>query len=65
MLVPHWRRVLVRSLSLWCVYLAGAFELAPYIVPYLDGYIPPWLSIVLLLLSVPARVIDQRLSHGK
>lgn len=65
MLVPHWRRVLVRSLSLWCVYFAGAFELAPYIVPYLDGYIPPWLSIVLLLLSVPARVIDQRLSHGK
>jgi hypothetical protein len=65
MLVPHWRRVLARSLSLWCVYFAGIFELAPYIVPYLDSYIPPWASIVLLLLSVPARVIDQRLSNGK
>ncbi|MGO7157037.1 DUF7940 domain-containing protein [Rhizobium leguminosarum] len=65
MLVHNWRRVLARSLSLWCVYFAGAFELAPYIVPYLDGYIPPWLSIVLLLLSVPARVIDQRLSNDK
>ncbi|WP_280952796.1 hypothetical protein [Rhizobium anhuiense] len=41
MLVHNWRRVLARSLSLWCVYFAGAFELAPYIVSYLDGYVPP------------------------
>ncbi|NDK54034.1 hypothetical protein HLI03_32155 [Rhizobium laguerreae] len=65
MLVHNWRCVLARSLSLWCVYFAGTFELAPYIVPYLDSYIPPWLSIALLLLSIPARVIDQRLSNGK
>jgi hypothetical protein len=53
------RRVLTRSLSMYCVYLAGLLEVAPYIVPYLDSYIPRWLSIAFLLAAPFARVIDQ------
>jgi len=52
-------RVLARSLSMWCVYLAGLLELAPYIVPYLDAWIPNWLSIVFLMISPLARIIAQ------
>ncbi|MBB2699637.1 UNVERIFIED_ORG: hypothetical protein GGD58_004826 [Rhizobium pisi] len=35
-LIRNKRRVLTWSLSMWCVYLAGLFELLPYVVPYLD-----------------------------
>lgn len=59
MFIRNPRRVLTRSLSMWCVYLAGLLELTPYIVPYLDGYVPHWLSFALLLASPIARIIDQ------
>lgn len=58
-------RVLARSLSMWCVYLAGLLELIPYIVPYLDAWIPSWASIVFLVLSPLARVIAQRNLNAK
>lgn len=58
-LVPHWRRVLARSHAMRLVYIAGALEIIPYIVPYVDGFVPPWLSIAVLLLSPLGRVIDQ------
>ena len=58
-IVPHWRRVLTRSLAMWLVYAAGALELIPYIIPYADAYLPHWLSIAVLLLSPVGRVIDQ------
>ncbi|HJP68648.1 MAG TPA: hypothetical protein VJ846_07080 [Sphingomicrobium sp.] len=58
-LVKNKGRVLARSLSMWCVYGAGALEIAPYIVPYLDDWIPRWASIAVLLLSPIARLIHQ------
>ncbi|ANL52870.1 hypothetical protein [Rhizobium phaseoli] len=58
-LVKHKRRVLTWSFSMWCVYFAGLFELLPYIVPYLDDWIPKWLSILFLAASPIARLIHQ------
>ena len=63
-LVSNPGRVLLRSLSMWCVYLAGLAEVVPYIVPYLDDYIPRWLSVVFLVLAPLARVIPQRKLHA-
>ncbi|MBX4899172.1 DUF7940 domain-containing protein [Rhizobium bangladeshense] len=58
-LIRNRRRVLTWSLSMWCVYLAGLFELLPYVVPYLDDFIPKWLSAGILLMSPIARIIHQ------
>jgi hypothetical protein len=63
-LVPNWRRVLLHSFALWCVYAAGLLELLPYLVPYLDDYLPHWLSIAALLASPLGRVIDQGNIHA-
>lgn len=57
--VKHKRRVLTWSLSMWCVYLAALFDLAPYIVPYLDDWIPKWVSILCLVASPVARLVHQ------
>jgi len=59
-LIPNWRQVLKRAWSVWCIYLAGALEILPYIVPYLDEWIPRWLSIVVLLVAPIARILEQR-----
>lgn len=64
-LIPNARGVLLRSLALWCVYLSGLCEVLPYMVPYLDGYIPSWLSTVFIALSPIGRVIDQGFSNGR
>lgn len=53
-------RVLARSLSMWCVYISGLLEIVPYIVPYMDEWIPSWASILVLALSPFARIIAQR-----
>ncbi|MGV1793836.1 DUF7940 domain-containing protein [Rhizobium sp. A37_96] len=58
-LVPKPGRALWRAYSMWPVYVAGLLGLAPYVVPYLDGWIPRWLSIAILLLSPLGRIIDQ------
>jgi len=58
-LVPRPGRALLLALSMWPVYLAGLLAIAPYIVPYLDGYVPKWLLILILLLSPFGRIIDQ------
>lgn len=58
-LVPKPGRALWRAYSMWPVYVAGALGIVPYIVPYLDGAIPRWLSIAILLLSPLGRIIDQ------
>jgi hypothetical protein len=57
-------RTLLLSFSMWPVYLAGLLGIAPYILPYLDGYIPHWLLIAILLLSPLGRVIDQGNLHA-
>ncbi|KEC75482.1 hypothetical protein RLPCCGM1_c0859 [Rhizobium leguminosarum bv. phaseoli CCGM1] len=44
---------------MWCVYAAGLLEVVPYIVPYLDDWIPKWLSILFLAASPIARLIHQ------
>lgn len=59
-LVKHKRRVLTWSLALWPVYIAGLLGIAPYIVPFLDGWLPRWLLIFILALSPLGRVIEQR-----
>ena len=50
-LVKHKRRVLTWSLALWPVYLAGLLGIAPYIVPFLDGWLPRWALVLILALS--------------
>jgi len=60
MLVRNWRRVLARSLALWPVYIVGLFGLAPYIVPFLDGWLPRWSLVLILALSPLGRVIQQK-----
>ena len=59
MLVPNWRRVLVRASSLWCVYLAVALEIAATTVPFLSDLIPRWLTILVLVAAPIARIISQ------
>lgn len=59
-LVKNKGRVLTWSLALWPVYIAGLLGIAPYIVPFLDGYIPRWMIIAILALSPLGRVIEQR-----
>ena len=59
MLIRNRKQVLLKALSLWCVYLAGFLEILPYIVPYLDNVIPRWASLVLLALAPFARLIKQ------
>lgn len=59
-LVKNKRRVLTWSLALWPVYIAGLLGIAPYIVPFLDGWVPRWLIISILALSPFGRVIKQR-----
>ncbi|MGV1757631.1 hypothetical protein ACQZ6F_17455 [Rhizobium sp. A22-96] len=58
-LVPKPGRALWRAYSMWPVYVAGLLGILPFVVLYLDGGIPRWLSIVILLLSPLGRVIDQ------
>ncbi|WP_081670333.1 hypothetical protein [Rhizobium leucaenae] len=57
-------RVLAWSLSMWCVYIAGLLQIVPYIVPYLDGYIPHWASLVALLASPFGAIIYQGNLHA-
>lgn len=59
-LVKNKRRVLTWSLALWPVYIAGLLGIAPYIVPFLDGWLPRWALVLILALSPLGRVIKQR-----
>ncbi|ARO24733.1 hypothetical protein TAL182_CH02987 [Rhizobium sp. TAL182] len=63
-LIPNAWRVLTRSASMWCVYLSLLSEYAPYIIPYLDGVIPRWLSVAFLLAAPLMRVKDQGNLHA-
>jgi len=58
--VKHKRRVLAWSLALWPVYIAGLLGIAPYIVPFLDGWLPRWSLVLILALSPLGRVIQQK-----
>jgi hypothetical protein len=64
-LVNGWHRVLLRSYALWCVYLAGALDILPYVVPYVSDFIPNWASVALLMLSPVARIIQQQALSGE
>lgn len=64
-LVNNWRRVLLRSYAMWCVYLAGLLDLIPNIVPFTADYIPTWASIALLALSPIVRIIHQHSLSGR
>ena len=59
MLVPNWRRVLLRASSLWCVYLAVALEIAASTIPYVSDILPRWLTILVLVAAPIARIISQ------
>jgi hypothetical protein len=59
MLVPNWRRVLLRASSLWCVYAAVALEIAASTVPYVSDILPRWLTILVLVAAPVARIISQ------
>lgn len=59
MLVPNWRRVLLRASSLWCVYLAVALEIAASTIPYVSDILPRWLTILVLVAAPVARIISQ------
>lgn len=63
-LVPHWRRVLLRAWSLWPVYLAAVLELAMEILPYVADWLPWWAPLVLLALTPIFRVIKQEKLHA-
>lgn len=58
-MIPNPGRALARSYAMWCVYLSGLLQLLPAIVPYVAGYIPPWASLVLMLLAPLGYVIAQ------
>lgn len=64
MLVPNWRRVLLRASSLWPVYLASALELAVEFVPYVADLLPRWVLLILLLLTPVFRIIRQEKLHA-
>jgi hypothetical protein len=59
MLVPNWRRVLLRASSLWCVYLAVGLEIAASTIPYVSDILPRWLTILVLVAAPVARIISQ------
>jgi hypothetical protein len=59
MLVPNWRRVLLRASSLWCVYLAAALEIAASTTPYVADILPRWLTLAVLVAAPIARIISQ------
>lgn len=63
-LIPNAGRTLLRSSSIWCVYAAGAFEVVPEIIPYFADYLPRWLVILTLVLSIVFRVIPQKSLSG-
>jgi len=58
-LVPNAGRALWRAYSMWPVYFAGLLELAPYIVPELDGFVPQWAKLAILCLSPLGRILNQ------
>lgn len=58
-LVPNWRRVLLRASSLWPVYLASALELAVEFIPYVGDWVPRWALLVLLIATPLFRIIRQ------
>lgn len=64
-LIPNAGRTLLRSWTLWLVYLAGLLDVLPYVVPYLDDYLPPWLSIACLLAAPLARIVYQPSISGE
>lgn len=59
MLVPNWRRVLLRASSMHCVYAAVALEIAASTIPYVSDLIPRWLTILALVAAPIARIISQ------
>lgn len=60
LLIKDWDKALLWSWSMWCVYASFACDLVPYAIPYLDNYIPSWLSVALLMLSPLLRVFKQK-----
>lgn len=64
MFIGSRRRVLTRSLSNWCIYLAGLLQLTPYIVPFLPRWVPWWGSVALIALAPFARIIDYGNLHA-
>jgi hypothetical protein len=65
LLVRNKGRRLMRSYAMWPVYIAQLLAIAPYIVPYLDDWIPRWASIAILMLSPLGYVIHQPNLKGK
>jgi hypothetical protein len=54
-LVPNWRRVLLRAQSMWCVYIAAALQ----VLPYVSDHLPWWVPVAVLLAAPLFRIRDQ------
>jgi hypothetical protein len=63
-LVRHKRRRLLLSYSMWPVYIAGLFNILPYIVPYFDDWVPHWVVVLVLVLSPLGACIHQESLHA-
>jgi hypothetical protein len=59
LLLANWRDVLTRAWSMKLMGFAAFLEVAQQIVPYLDGLLPWWASVLVILAACVARLIPQ------
>jgi hypothetical protein len=58
-LLDNWREVLTRAWSMKLMGFAAFLEIAQQVVPYLDGILPWWASVLVILAAFVARLIPQ------
>ncbi|MBS9476252.1 hypothetical protein [Ancylobacter radicis] len=69
-LVPHWRAVLLRAWSVWCIALIAviqgldaALPLIGFALPIPEGWLP-WVTLSVAILAALMRLIPQRSISG-
>lgn len=62
-LVEDWASVAWKSWSARLVALSALLQVAPEVIPYLQGIIPNWVLIALLVAAYAARLIKQDELH--
>lgn len=58
-LLQNWRDVLTQAWSVKLMGFAAFLEIAQEIVPYLDGLLPWWASVLVILAALGARHLAQ------
>lgn len=58
-LLANWRDVLTRAWSVRLMGFAAFLEVAQQIVPYLDGLLPWWASVLVILAAFVSRLVAQ------